>query len=343
MKILVVGQGVAGAIMALTLSRAGIETWITDQPRSGNASSLAAGVVNPVTGKRYVLSWHFHQFFPFAKQFYQQLEADTGKKIWYDYPILRLLGSPLEWNEWNLRAAKPEFSGWMSTTERAGKWANLLQPGFHFGWLEQAGRADFSVLTQLSKNLHPTSTADWMSAAEVEASLGLFDKIILCEGAFAVAQPFFPQIAWNPAKGERLLIRLEQSEKMDTMLKKQIIIAPFGADLFWAGANYDWNLADPHPTEAGRAFLTNEIQTMVKCPFSVEAHDAGIRPVTKDRRPVIGWSLKNPKIGIFNGLGSKGALLAPYWANHFLQHILEANPIDPAVDVQRFNSLSRTS
>ena len=77
---------------------------------------------------------------------------------------------------------------------------------------------------------------------------------------------------------------------------------------------------------------------MIKCPFKVEAHDAGIRPVVKDRRPVLGWSTQNPRIGIFNGMASKGALLAPFWANHLLLNLTEGQPIDPEVQVQRFKA-----
>ncbi|MFN7326832.1 MAG: NAD(P)/FAD-dependent oxidoreductase [Chitinophagales bacterium] len=338
MKILVVGQGVAGAVLALTLSRGGMETWIVDQDRPGSASKLAAGVVNPVTGKRYALSWNFHSFFPFAKQFYHQLEAATGQKIWFDYPILRMLGSPLEWNEWNLRAGKPEFNGWMTTTDSAGKWGPHIQPGFNYGLLEQAGRADFQALTRISKATHPSYSAGWLEEEAMEAALNEFDRVILCEGAFAAARPYFPEIPWNAAKGERLIIRLENTEAIEQMLKKQILLAPYGEQLFWAGANYDWNLENPSPTLEGKAFLTAEVKTMIKCPFKVEAHDAGIRPVVKDRRPVLGWSTQNPRVGIFNGMASKGALLAPFWANHLLLNLTEGQPIDPEVQVQRFKA-----
>lgn len=336
MKVLIIGQGLAGSVLALTLSRAGIDTFVHDQPNVGTASNLAAGVVNPVTGKRYARSWNFHLFYPFAKQFYRELEADFNQAIWFDLPILRLLGSPLEWNEWSLRAGKPEFQALMTTTESAGGWEPYVQQGFSYGLLTQAGRADFQSLISLSLQNHNRYSAtmdgpDWLATA-----LGCMDKVIFCEGAMAANNPFFPALPWNAVKGERLLIRIPEADSIPTMLKKQIIVAPMGKDLFWAGANYDWNLEDPHPTETGKAFILSELQSMLRCSFSVEAHHAGIRPVLKDRRPVVGWSSANPQIGIFNGMGSKGALLAPYWADHLLKNLTTQQTIDPEVNVQRF-------
>jgi glycine/D-amino acid oxidase-like deaminating enzyme len=40
---------------------------------------------------------------------------------------------------------------------------------------------------------------------------------------------------------------------------------------------------------------------------------------------------QHKNLGIFNGLGSKGISLAPYWANHLVEHILEKKPLDSEV------------
>ena len=55
-----------------------------------------------------------------------------------------------------------------------------------------------------------------------------------------------------------------------------------------------------------------------------------------DKHPVVGRSPVDPRFGIFNGLGSKGALLAPGLARQWVNHLTEAVPFDPAVDVKRF-------
>jgi glycine/D-amino acid oxidase-like deaminating enzyme len=124
------------------------------------------------------------------------------------------------------------------------------------------------------------------------------------------------------------------------MLKKQIIVAPVAEDLYWAGANYYWEYADTNPTPKGLQFIENELNIMLQSPYQIVDHSAAVRPVIKDRRPIMGWSQKNPKIGIFNGLGSKGALLAPWCAAHFVANLCQNSPIDSELDVQRFDQTS---
>lgn len=339
-KILVVGQGIAGTVLALTLRQSGVEVWCMDERQPISCSGIAAGVINPVTGKRYAKSWNFDLFYPFAKQFYTGIEPLTNHKIWLEYPIVRLLGSPLESNEWNLRSARPEFAGLMYYSTDAGDWEAHIKPGFMYGGLHQAGRVEFESLMQYNRHL-AESEGHWMSqkleSGAAEVLLDDFSHIIFSEGYRAEFNPYFQHIPWQSAKGDRLLIRLPEPLPRSSMLKKQIILAPVADDLYWAGANYYWEYADMLPTEKGLQFIENELKIMLQSPYQIVNHSAAVRPVIKDRRPIIGWSKLHPNIGIFNGLGSKGALLAPWCAAHFAEHILHGSPIDPELDVQRFD------
>ncbi len=338
-KILVAGQGIAGCILAHTLEQAGAEVHVADRLAHTAASGIAAGIINPVTGKRYAKSWQFDLFYPFAQQFYQKIEHALGQPIWHNYPIVRLLGSALEQNEWNNRVGRPDYEGFAAVQIHAGDWEGLVQPGFGYGFIHRAARVDFPMVRQFvheyfqqqGRFLHTDITQE-----NIGQYLPDFDHVIFCEGYFGQYNPCFPKIQWLHAKGDALLIQLEQAQNIASILKKQITIVPVGNDLFWAGANYYWEFEGTAPTPLGLEFNLAELRQMLACPFEVVEHLAAVRPVAKDRRPVIGWSENAPKIGIFNGLGSKGALLAPYWAAHFAQNILEGTPIDPEVAVNRF-------
>ena len=96
MKILIVGQGIAGTLLAWSLRRRGAKVHIADVALPGHSSRAAAGIINPVTGKRFVKSWRFDEFFPVAKNIYQQLEQELGITFWEERPTLRLLGTPEE-------------------------------------------------------------------------------------------------------------------------------------------------------------------------------------------------------------------------------------------------------
>jgi len=71
-------------------------------------------------------------------------------------------------------------------------------------------------------------------------------------------------------------------------------------------------------------------------PFDVVDHWAGIRPASSDRRPLIGVHPKHKSVMIFNGMGSKGVMLAPYFARQLIKFMEEGEKLDATVDINRF-------
>ena len=51
---IIVGQGVAGTLLAYFLLKAGQNVIAIDNYHKGAASNVAAGIINPITGRRYV-------------------------------------------------------------------------------------------------------------------------------------------------------------------------------------------------------------------------------------------------------------------------------------------------
>ena len=113
-------------------------------------------------------------------------------------------------------------------------------------------------------------------------------------------------------------------------------LVPVGDNLFWAGGSYQWHFPDLLPSEGEKQFILKHIEEMLAAPFEIVGHVAGVRPTVKDRRPFIGQSVLHSKVFIFNVLGTKGALLAPFWAEHFAKHLLQGTSLDSMVDIRRF-------
>lgn len=341
MKILIIGQGIAGTLLAWALRRRGVQVTIADGDLPGSASAVAAGIINPVTGKRFVKSWRFDDFFPVARATYQALEAELGVAIWHEQPILRLLATAEEANDWSLRCAQPEYVDFLQEKPDGGAWEAFVPPGFRFGLIRQAARVTFAPLLsafreQLKKEGCFLGSA--MEDQDFSPLLAVYDQIIFCDGYRSATHPLWSYLPWRPAKGEALLLRFDTSlptADIRHMLKKTTLLVPLGNGLFWAGASYQWYYPDLAPSVGERNLLLQNLRTMLAVPFEVVDHVAGVRPTVKDRRPFLGWHPERANIGIFNGLGTKGALLAPYWAVHFAQHILEGMPLDEEVDVRR--------
>lgn len=340
MRILVVGQGIAGTALAWALLRRGASVHVADGDLPHPASTAAAGLINPVTGKFYVKTWRYDDFFPVARRFYADLEAALGIRIWSEVRVLRVLDTPKAANDWNARSGDPAYAVLLSTCIHAGPWQPLVRYSGLWGETRGAARVDFPRLLSafrahllrqglfFSKKITPEAAAD--AAPD-------YDAVVFCEGWRGSLNPFFPDLPWRLTAGEALLIRPAPpaAVSLRDVLKKNLLFIPLHDGLVWAGATYrHWQPTDPVPTP-DTAAIEEELRQLLQMPFEVVDVASGIRPTVRDRRPLMGSSAQRSDFFIFNGLGTKGALLAPYWAEHLAQHLLEGSALSPEVRLDR--------
>jgi glycine/D-amino acid oxidase-like deaminating enzyme len=342
MRGLIIGQGIAGTVLAWTLLQRGVQIQIADAGFPHSSSSIAAGIINPVTGKRFVKSWRFDELYPFAKTAYKKMEAALGASIWRDQHILRLLGSPQEINDWSLRLSEPEYADVLGETTTAGNWSAMLAPGFSFGEIKNAAQINFPVLLEKFKNLAVSQDLFLQKKIGPELILSTatdYDFIVFCEGYRASENPLFPNLPWQPSKGEALILEIAHphAEAARQMVKKTLTLVPIAGNKCWAGASYAWDFDDTGATEDVQIELEKRLAEMLQVPYKIVQRLGAIRPTVKDRRPFLGQSPVQSNVFIFNGLGTKGALLAPYWAAHLADHLLEGKQLDAAVDISRFS------
>ena len=74
-------------------------------------------------------------------------------------------------------------------------------------------------------------------------------------------------------------------------------------------------------------------------PFKIIDHQAAIRPANIERRPFAGFHPLNNRVGILNGMGTKGCSLAPFFAKQLVDNIIYNNFIDPEADLKRFSKI----
>jgi glycine/D-amino acid oxidase-like deaminating enzyme len=118
-----------------------------------------------------------------------------------------------------------------------------------------------------------------------------------------------------------------------------VTIAPWYHNLWWIGSSYENDFDTPEPTEAFYNSTVASLQNILKIPFSIQDRLAGLRPAVIERRPFVGMHPNHPAIGIFDGMGTKGCSLAPYFAQQLTQNLLQGKPVDALADVQRFHRL----
>jgi glycine oxidase len=366
---IIVGQGIAGSILAHFLRENGQKIVIFDAYTEGSFSSsqIAAGVINPITGRRFVKSWRMDTLLPSAKKTYQELEKLLNIPIWHERPILRTLSNVEEENNFLLRRTYPDYQDYCGETTHSPQpsdpiFSEIAPPNVNKFYAYAETRKGVQVNLPLLVETMRTYFIDnqllvnekfSFDALRIEANGVNYKnikakKIIFAEGAVGAANPYFNWLPFNLDKGELLLVRIPDVN-FTGIFKHKISIVPlhdlqkgvytegsFFQNLYWVGATNSWKFDNDLPNEAHKQLIINELHEILNCPFEVVAHQAAVRPTVKDRRPFIGWHPKFSTVGIFNGFGTKGASLVPFFAEQFVDSLLLGKPLEKEVDICRF-------
>jgi len=140
----------------------------------------------------------------------------------------------------------------------------------------------------------------------------------------------------KPAKGETLTIESANINLNKDIFNKGFFIMPIGNNLFKVGATYEWQELNDFPTEKGKQYLIDKLNSVLSMPYSIISHDAGVRPSVIDRRPVVGAHPELDNLFIFNGLGTKAVMIAPYFTKLFIESLNRNQDINREVSPLRF-------
>lgn len=325
----IVGQGLAGTCLAWHLWHRGAAFLLADR-EAGGSSRVAAGLINPVTGKNFEPSPQIAGFLPEAIAFYQALEQEIGTKIWHPLPVLRLAASAKEWAKMLAKSTQPEVAAWL---------ANQGKPAAVDGWLGAfeltgGGRLDTRTFLDTSRGFFQ-QLGFYQKTEIAPAAAG---NRIWCDGAAGLLQGTYGP--HRCAKGEILTIRAAGWDESRIRVGAGGWLVPLGDGRFKAGSTYEWSELNEVPTRQGRQRVAEIIGKLGGGPFEIIAHEAGIRPILRRSEPLIG-----PLGGgdwMFNALGSKGSLYAPGMAARLARWLLDGIEAEPAFDFRRFAG-NRTS
>jgi hypothetical protein len=314
---IIVGQGLAGTILAHQFLEAEIPFEIWDSPSTHFTSSQAAGgIFNPVTGRKLEQTWLADDLFPYLFDFYPRLEAILGMRFFYPMPLFRPF-------------ANQEMKSWL--VERKDQIDHgYLRWDSDGVWVEQAGWVDVAALLRVSR-------AYFASKGILVESEYTGSQAIFCEGFHGQQNPLWTCLPFLPAKGELMEIASnEPSEQF--ILNKNGFVLPLGSQHFKVGATYGWKEFTNETTPEALEELTKKLVLMGCTQFELVVQKTGIRPATQDRRPFIGFH-PNKQSGIFNGFGSKGVSLAPYFAKQWTSEILGKTSVHSEASIRRFYHL----
>lgn len=341
---IIVGQGLAGSVLAYTLMQNGQKVLVVDEEKENTSSKIAAGLCNPVVFKRLTISWMADELMPIAFHFYQNQEKLLGNQFYFPLPIYKLFVGEEEKEFWRQKCNEPELMDWINHK-------------VHFPFDKQFVDYQFGASNTLQSGY--LQTAKWLDAFKTYLKTNnsfrgktfnydtiIFDKdfvswdgvqakkIIFCEGYQSINNPYFNWLPFKLTKGEVLTVDFK-TLKLSSAINKGVFILPYN-NHYKLGATYDWDHLNETPTEKGKNELLKKASTFIKDEMVVVEHKAGIRPTVSDRRPLLGIHPVHEQIAIFNGMGTKGVMISPYFAKKITEYLIENKPLPQDIDINRF-------
>lgn len=346
---IIVGQGLAGSAVAVQALARNKRILVVDQPARNHTSRIAAGLFNPITGKKMVKTWMADDVFPYLDTYYRNLEQQTGASFFHPLPLYRPFLSAAEQNEWMGRSAEPAYADYIDRVYTSQAFAGVKDI---FGglMLKRCGYLNTTAYTAAVKQMiHDAAhwVEDVFDAADV--TLGTdgvryrgweAQKIICCHGVHD--NPWFSWLPVRPLKGETISIRSDFREAV--VINRGVYLVPLDEAGRWrVGSTYHFQDQSPVTTPAALTELNDKMADLVDFPYDVVTHEWGMRPTTPDRRPLLGAHPAHPQVIVFNGLGTKGVSLAPYFSEVLLRWLENTGTINKAVDIERYKSLYSNS
>jgi len=314
-RVLIVGDGLAGNLLAWELMDQGVEfeVWGDGSPA---ASDVAAGMFNPVSFRRILPVWHAQEHLDSARKRYQSCENHLGVKLWFDVSLLRVFPDAQYASQWSKRITEQHPVSAFIENCSEGDWHTSISAPFGVGRIRAAGWVDVQLLVERSREFWQKKKA-WSSrhwCFEDGCPIG-FDAVVDCRGVGAKSDLLRFGLEVRPNQGEVLTLSVTDDVGDETVnnITWAMPVAPGKVRI---GSTYRWDLMEAQVLKSSQQPLIDKanaarVGSVFSCNDIIE-HRAGLRPASPDRRPLVGRVSKDsPWYLICNGWGTRGVLIGP--------------------------------
>src|SRR5580692_3716969 len=254
--VLVIGQGICGTFLSRELDRAGLTYIVIDDDRPDSASRAAAGLINPVTGRRFVKTWMIDELLPFVREAYDPVFLRPVRVVDF-FPTAQMRLAFVKRCEEGGEYLR------LAPLEEEHRWDALFRYELGYGVIEPCYLVDMQgLLGQVRGELvaRDVLREEGFEAGElVVEDFGVKYRdvearwVIFCDGvAGAAPGGYFSRLPFAPNKGEALIVEVPGLAGAGAVFKRGISLVPWADGLFWVGSSYEWSFDDPGPTAAFR-------------------------------------------------------------------------------------------
>ena len=343
---IIVGQGIAGTVLAFELQLQGKRVFVIDKHRDDTSSKIASGTYNPMVLKRFTPCWKVEDQLTPLYDFLDAFEKSFNTKIHVPLKLWRKFVSIQDQNLWLEKSDHDRLMSFMNPYFISNPYEDI-NANFGFGEVKKSGWVDFIKLISIFKKMLISESCfldeefDFGSMSIKQGSVIYkfisAQKIIFCEGHRLTNNPFFNYLPLMRTKGELITVKLE-GLNVKELIKSNITLVPLGNDVYKVGATFNWDDKDEICSLKAREELLAKLKVLVNINPVVINQYAGLRPTVKDRRALLGAHPNYENIFVFNGLGTRGLLMSPYLAIQLIEFMEKGVPLDPEVDIERYKN-----
>ena len=343
---LIIGQGISGTWLSYYLQKANKSFIVIDNAQPNSASRVAAGIINPVTGRRIVKTWMIDELLSFLIPAYEELGNELNIKAIEKKSLIDFHPTPQMKIAFDERVK--ENADLLFHPDDQWQYQNIFNYELGFGEVDPCYVVNLKEILPawrkklLSNNQLLEENFEITELKQADAGINYknikAEKIFFCDGIHSSQNPFFKNLPFALNKGEAILIEATGIPSTH-IFKKGMMLTSIQKDLFWLGSNYLWEFPDDQPTAQFRKQTELLVRSWLKVPFKIVDHKASVRPANIERRPFVGFHPTYKNVGILNGMGTKGCSLAPFFAKQLTDHLNSGNEILAEADIKRFTKI----
>lgn len=351
--VIIVGAGLAGACAAFTLSRAhSVHVLEANEPAAG-ASGAAAGLVNPLMGRRARPVWRMRDALDAVPTLLRRADAS---ELFPDTGVLRPAVEPDQVAPFQNAAKEyPDLATWLSPATVRDRYP-AVRPDRGALFIPRGGAVDVGAMVRTLLDAAESRGATveteapvlyWREtpdAAVVEVDHGdhteelRADRILLALGQGFPPFPELRRLGLDGVKGQTVRVRRPADlHGLFPPMSGRGYVVPDDETLV-LGSNYDNDYDNLAPDPDATAYIRKKTSKMIPRLDQAEVLDetAGVRVMhSESNLPLLGPLPRRERTWTFTALGSKGLLTAPLLALNLPTYLDHPGKIPPPVSTRK--------
>lgn len=329
---IIVGQGIAGTLLADALLKRNKSVVIADgRPVTPAASEQAGGLLHAGAGKDLAPDPFIKQCLDLAVPLYQSLEDRYQVECITQKPLLIFKDVP------NLPEVDWQHHAWLNSHFHLTDQPKMLQSAYQLNVVSflAAARRFFKTHQLFLEEVFDSDKlvvhSDGVEYSNVEAR-----AVVFCDGTTSIRSRYFKNLPFIKNRGDVLYLHIPDLPPQ-FVYEQSVRLVHREHQHWWCGSNHQWDYNDLNPDVLWRDNVLQQLTSWLKIPFEVIQHTVAERPTTAGQFPLAGMHPGERRVGILNGLGTRGLTLAPWYATHFAAMLCGEISQIPGYNYARFS------